>query len=133
MEIYYDSLPYPRDLIAALGIDNRVGISTLERAHIVVAVFKCNFFNTSAAWDVGYCLGYIIYASPEDIVLLKYCETALSRLGNSLASKHYDKDDLRPYGTVIIQPHIKLLEITIDEQIAFLESCYRLSTNEYRA
>lgn len=133
MERYYDSLPYPRDLIAALGIDNHVGISTLERAHIAVAVFKCDLFNTSAAWDVGYCLGYIIYASPEDIVFLKYCETALSRLGNCLASKHYDKGDLRPYGTVLVQPHTKLFKLTLEEQIAFLESCYRLSTNEYRA
>lgn len=127
MEKYYDLLPYPNDLIGALGMDNAYGISILQRAHIVVTTFQCKYFNTGAAWDVGFCLGYVIYAATEDFVLLKHCETPLFRLANSLASKYYTKDDLRPYGTVLVEPYAKLFELSADEQIAFLESCHRVN------
>ncbi len=126
MEREYDILPYPHELIAGLGCDNSYGISALRRSCIAVTAFKCKFFGTGEPWDIGCCLGYTIYASPNDLAILKCCEALLSRLSNALASPYYNKNDLRPYGIVIVRPHTDIGQCTIDQQIAFLDSCYHL-------
>lgn len=122
----YDILPCPHELIAGLGCDNSYGMLALGRSCIAVTAFKCKSFGTGESWDIGCCLGYTIYACPDDLIMLKYCEAALSRLSNALASPYYNKNDLRPYGMVIVRPHTDIGQYPIDQQMAFLDSCYHI-------
>ncbi len=126
MEREYDTLPCPHELIAGLGCDNTIGMSALRRACITVTAFKCKSFRTGESWDVGCCLGYTIFASPDDLIMLQCCEASLSRLSKALASPYYNKNDLRPYGIVIVRPHTDIGQCTIDRQMAFLNSCYHI-------
>lgn len=124
-----DVLPVPQELIAALRIDYKEGVRILERTHITAALFKCDTFNTGEVWDIGYCLGYCIYATPKDYPLLKYCERGLSRLSKNLASIYYDAQDRRPYGIVIVKQHTELLSFSACEQITFLSKCYQIDVS----
>lgn len=119
-----DALPRPQDFIAALGNDNKEGMRLLERCHIAIAIFECQTFGTSALWDVGYCLGYAIYAYDKDFAALKYCESALSQLGYNLAEQYYHAEDRRPYGRVLVRPSTDLAMLTPGEQANFLNHCW---------
>ncbi|OKH47655.1 hypothetical protein NIES2101_23335 [Calothrix sp. HK-06] len=118
-----DVLPLPRSILAALRVDYFEGALILERTYMTATLFKCDSFNTGKAWDVGYCLGYCIYATPEDYPLLKYCEYGLSRFTQNLISVYYNIQDRRPYGTVIVKQHTELLSLSTCDQIIFLSKC----------
>lgn len=119
-----DVLPLPQELVAAIRVDYSEGAQILERTHITATLFKCDSFNTGKVWDVGYCLGYCIYAVPEDYPLLKYCERGLSGLSKKMVSAYYDVQDRRPYGTIIVKQHTELFSLSACEQIIFLSKCY---------
>ncbi|BAZ18484.1 hypothetical protein NIES4071_103690 (plasmid) [Calothrix sp. NIES-4071] len=124
-----DVLPLPHSVLAALRVDYFEGARILERTYMAATLFKCDSFNTGRAWDVGCCLGYCIYATPEDYPLLKLCEQGLSRFAQNLVSVYYDIQDRRPYGVVIVKQHAELLTLSTCDQIIFLSKCNAIDSS----
>ncbi|BDA72424.1 hypothetical protein CAL7716_065900 [Calothrix sp. PCC 7716] len=120
---YQDSL-----LIPKLLVESTSGLirSHLERSHIAVEPLFCPIYETGEPWDVGCCLGYRIYARPEDIAYLKNCNNILSRLGHDLSRFLYAPDDKRPYGFVSVVSHLHLINAHLPYQINFLSVCSQL-------
>ncbi|GJD23048.1 hypothetical protein RIVM261_080040 [Rivularia sp. IAM M-261] len=120
---YQDSLLIPKLLVEST---NGLIRSHLERSHIAVEPIFCPIYETGEAWDVGCCLGYRIYARPEDVVYLKNCNNILSRLGHDLSRFLYAADDKRPYGFVNVVSHLHLINAPLPCQVNFLDSCWML-------
>lgn len=121
-----DFLPSPQDLIDEISREDnpQLIMSMLCRSYIVINMFPCDLYYSGKPWDTGFCLGYIIYAAPDDVLFLESCENILSSLAKNLAKKHYDIEDNRPFGIVMVLHCSHLLTSKFVHQIAFLESCY---------
>lgn len=119
-------LPSPQEFIEEISREENphLILSMLRRAYIVVDTFPCNVWQSDESWNSGFCLGYTIYAAPNDVSLLENCENILSSLSNNLAKKYYVNNDLRPFGIVMILHCSEISSAKAIHQISFLESCY---------
>ncbi len=104
--------------------------SYLRRSFIAIEPFSCPIFKTGKPWDLGYCLGYVVYAPPCDIAYLKNCEDILSRLGHSLSRILYAPDDTRPYGLVNVVSDVRLMNAHPLSQAHFLEHCWQIDYSQ---
>lgn len=97
-------LPSPQEFIKEISREENphLILLMLRRAYIVVDMFPCDFWESDAIWDTGFCLGYIIYAASDDVAFLENCENILSSLSNNFAKTqhhvgfHYVLSDTLP-------------------------------------
>jgi hypothetical protein len=118
-----DDLVVPQVLVnATCGLIR----SHLQRSFIAVEPFMCPIYKTGKPWDIGFCLGYVVYTLPSDIVYIKNYEDILSRLGHSLSRVLYAPDDIRPYGLVNVVSDVCLTNAHPLTQVYFLKHCFKL-------
>jgi hypothetical protein len=118
-----DDLVVPQVLVnATCGLIR----SHLQRSFIAIEPFMCPIYETGKPWDIGCCLGYVVYTLPSDIAYIKNCEDILSRLGNSLSRVLYAPDDIRPYGLVSVVSDVEVTSAHPLTQAYFLEHCFKL-------